>query len=71
MVIYYYNNYLIILNNKSTFVTPFYSFYLVGSIIVYPSIQGTNRDKHFNHIICKGRMPTLAGNKHLSIHFFS
>ena len=38
--------------------------------IVYTPIQGTNREKYFNYLIYRGKMPTLAGNKHLSIHFF-
>ena len=27
--------------------------------------------KDFNHINCREKMPTLAGIRHLSIHFFS
>ena len=41
-----------------------------GNIIVYTPIQGTNKEKYFNHIVYKVKMPTLAGNKHLSVHFF-
>ena len=45
---------------------------MAGIIIVYTPNQGTNREKYFNHIIYqRERMPTLAGNKHLSVHFFS
>ena len=36
----------------------------------YTPTQGTNREKYFNHINYKGPMRTLAGNKHLSVHFF-
>ena len=44
---------------------------LAGNIIVYTPDQGTIREKYFNHIICqRKRMPTLAGNKHPSDHFF-
>ena len=44
---------------------------MTGNIIVCTPDQGTNREKYFNHIIYqRERMPTLAGNKHLSIHFF-
>ena len=33
--------------------------------------EGTNREKCFLHIIYQGEtMPTLAGNKHPSAHFF-
>ena len=60
------------LNNKiSTFVFFIYFFSLVGNIVVYTPIQGTNREKHFIHNIHEGKMPTLVGNKHLSVHFFS
>ena len=60
-----------ILNNiNSTFVTPIYTFSLAGNIIVYPPMQATNREKYFNHIIYKGKMPTLAGNEHLCVQFF-
>ena len=44
---------------------------LAGNIIVYTPDQGTNKEKYFNHIIYQRKgMPTLAGNKHLSVHFF-
>ena len=57
-------------NNIGTFVCPIYTFSLAGNITVYTPIQGTNRKKYFNYIIYKGKMPTLAWNKHLSVHFF-
>ena len=57
-------------NNISTFVSPIYTFSLAGNIIVYTPNQGSNREKYFNHIIYKRKMPTLAGNKHLSVRFF-
>ena len=57
-------------NYISTFVSPIYTFFLAGNINVYMPIQGTNREKYFNHNIYKGRMPTLTGNKHLCVHFF-
>ena len=52
----------------------FYFFYsyisLAGNIIVCTPDQGTNSEKYFNRIIYqRERMPTLAGNKHLSVHF--
>ena len=56
--------------NISTVVSPISTFSLTGNIIVYTPNQGTNREKHFNHIIYKGKMPTLAGNKHLAVQFF-
>ena len=56
-------------NINSTIVSPIYTFSLAGNIIVYTPIQGTNREKYFNSIICKAKMPTLAGNKHNSIYF--
>ena len=44
---------------------------MAGNIIVYTPGQGTNREKYLNHIIYQRKgMPTLAGNKHLSVHFF-
>ena len=55
---------------NSTFVSLIYTFSLAANIIVYASIQGTNREKYFNHIIYKGKIPTLAANKKLSVHFF-
>ena len=55
---------------NSTFVSPIYTFSLAGNIIVYTPIEGTNREKYFNDIIYDGKMPTLAGNKHLSVHLF-
>ena len=40
-------------------------------MIVYTPDQGTDREKYFNHIIYQRKgMPTLAGNKHPSVHFF-
>ena len=57
-------------NITSTFVSPIYTFSLAGNKIVYTPIHITNREKYFNHIIYKEKMPTLAGNKHLSVHFF-
>ena len=36
----------------------------------YMPIQGTKREKYFNHIICAGKVPTLAGKKHPSVQFF-
>ena len=55
-----------------TIVLSFLLFYLFfgGNIIVYTPNQGTNGEKYFSHIFYKGKMPTLAGNKHLSVHFF-
>ena len=36
--------------------------------------QGTvkvqSREKYFNHVIFKAKMPTLVGNEHLSVHSF-
>ena len=56
--------------DSSTFVFLIYPFSLAGNINVYTPIQGTNREKYFNHIIYEGKIPPLAGNKHLSVHFF-
>ena len=59
-------------NINSTFVTPLYiSFSLAANIIVYTAIQGRKREKYLNHIFYKGKMPTLAENKHLFGQFFS
>ena len=57
-------------SSNITFISPIYTFSLAENIIVYTPIQGTNREKYFNHIIYKAKMPTLAGNKHVSVHFF-
>ena len=57
-------------NPISTFVSPIYAFSLARNIIGYTPIQGTNREKYFNHIIYKGKRPTLAGNRQISIYFF-
>ena len=35
--------------NNSTFVSPDYTFSLARNIIVYTPIQGTNREKYFDH----------------------
>ena len=45
---------------------------LAGNIIAYTPNQGTNREDYLNHIIYKGKKCrlTLAGNEHLSVHFF-
>ena len=57
-------------DNNSTFVSPIYTFSLAGNITVYTPYKGTIGEKYFNHIIYKGKMPTPAGNEHLSIRFF-
>ena len=57
-------------NKINTFVSPIYTFSFAGNKIVYTPNQSSDREKYFNHIIYKGKMPTLAGNKHLSVHFF-
>ena len=48
-------------NNNKTSISPSYTFSLAGKIIVYTPIQGTKREKYFNLIIYRGKMPTLAG----------
>ena len=58
-------------NNESTFVSPIYTFSLAGNIIIKTPIQGANREKYFIHIFYRRNMPTLAGNKHSSVPFFS
>ena len=57
--------------NNSIFVSPIYTSSLAGNIFVYTPSHITNRKKHSNLINYKNRMPTLAVNKHLSIHFLS
>ena len=58
-------------NNNCTFISPIYTFPWRENIIVYTPDQGTNREKYFNHIIYQREgMPSLAGNKHPSVHFF-
>ena len=54
----------------STFVFHIYTFSVAGNIIVYTPSQDTIEEKNFNHIIFKRKMPSLAGNKHLSVQFF-
>ena len=66
----FFNGAKVVNNNKiCTFVYPVYTFSSARNIIVYTPSRGTNREKHFNHIIYKRKMPTLEGNKHPSIHF--
>ena len=43
---------------------------MAEKINVYTPIQGTIGEKYFNHIVYKGKMSTMAGNEHLSVHFF-
>ena len=57
-------------NINISFVSAIYTFSLAGNIIVYTPNQSRNREKYINHIIYKGKMPTLAGDKHLSVHLF-
>ena len=68
---YYFNStkVVIIHNKKSTFISPIYSFPLVGNMIAYTLNQGTNRENYFNHTIYKEKLPILAGNEHRSIQF--
>ena len=56
-------------NNNGTFVSPIYAFSLAGNINTYTVIQSTNKDKDFYPYYLQRKMPTLAGNKHISIHF--
>ena len=60
----------IIFLNNSTFVYPIYTFSLKGNINVCTPSQYTNREKYFNNINHKERIPTLAGNKHLFMLLF-
>ena len=46
-------------NNNITFVSPIHTFSSAGNIIAYTPIQGSNKEKYFNHIIYKGKMQTL------------
>ncbi len=57
-------------NINSTFVSSIYIFSLAGNIIVYTPNRSKNREKYFNHIISKGRMPALVAKKHLSVLLF-
>ena len=43
---------------------------LAGNIIAYTPNQGTKKEKTLIILSMKGKMPTLAGIKHLSVHFF-
>ena len=56
--------------NNNTIASRIYTLSMAAETNVYTPIQGTNKEKYFNHIIYKGKMPTLAANKHLSVHFF-
>ena len=59
-------------NNKSTFVSPIYTFSLAGNINVYTPIQSTNMEKYFNHIIFKEKCRLWWEiNTSLSISFFT
>ena len=53
-----------------TFVSPISTFSSTGNLNVCTPIQSTNGEKYFDHIIYKGKILTLAGNIHLSVHFF-
>ena len=53
-------------NNIIIFVPPISTFSLGGNIIVNTPIRDTDREKYFNHIIYKGKMPTMAGNEQLT-----
>ena len=55
---------------NSNFISPICTFPLAGNIIVYKPNQGISREKYFNDIIIKGKMPILAVNKHFSDPFF-
>ena len=56
--------------NISNLFSPNYTFCLSGNIVVYTPSRCTNRERYFNHINYKGKMPTVAGNKHVSIYSF-
>ena len=53
------------MNMFFTFVSPIYTFSLVGNRIVYTPSQGTNKEKYWHFYYIKARMLTLAGNKQL------
>ena len=55
--------------NISPFVCPIYTFPLAGKNLFSRQVDVQIREKHLNRIIYKGKMPTLVGNKHFSIHF--
>ena len=46
-----------------TFISPIYTFSLVGDLIVYTKNQGTNREIFFIKYEVKVKIPTLARNK--------
>ena len=51
--------------------SPVYTFYLAGNIVVHMTIQDKNWQKYFNQNISKGKKPTLAAkNTSLSISSF-
>ena len=56
--------------NNSTFVSPIYTIPWRETKLFTRPFKVQKGEKYLNHIIYKGKMPTLAGNKHLSIHFF-
>ena len=64
-------SYSFFFNNDTIFVSPIYTFSLAGNKTVCTPLQGTNKEKYFNHINLKGRRPNLAGNEHISVHLFS
>ena len=57
-------------NINSNFLSPIYTFSLAGNMIFYTPNQGWNGERYFIHNIFKGKMPTLAWSKHLSIYLF-
>ena len=54
---------------KSTFVSPIYALFGGKNNCLHTN-SDTNREKNFKKNIYKGKMQSLPGNKHLSVHFF-
>ena len=57
-------------NNNSTFVSPIYTFPWRETYLFTRQIQVQIGKSTLIILSRKGKMPTVAGNKHLSVHFF-
>ena len=54
----------------STSISPIYTSSWLETKIFTSQVKVQSREKYFNHSNYKEKMPTMAGNKRLSVHFF-
>ena len=57
-------------NNNSNFISPIYTFHWRKTQLFTRQIKVQIGKSFLITLSIKGKMPTLAGNKHLSVHFF-